>query len=186
MITLDDVMQMTALYVAYNINILYDSLQYIIPYEAHVSVFANNFYDMTYQYYFVKLCHLVYMGDWIKPWETPFETVVIKYRGCNSKIYKNSTFSTILETNNLSDIEQRYVQKPCIGITLTGVNETISLPTNIFRDHTTNNRLMDIIAFHLKQYRNDWTCLELKYIGKTIKIQQEQMDNAVIQDILKT
>lgn len=185
MLSRDDVMEMTALYLAYNLNVLYDSLQYIIPFESQVSVFTTNFYDMTYQYYFVKLCHLIYMGDWVKPWETPYDTVIVKYRGCNSKIYKNSTFSTILETCNLLEVQQQYVQKPCIGITLASAGKTLSLPTNIFRDQTADNRLMDIIAFHLKQYRNDWTSLELKYIGKTIKMHQDQMDDATIKDILK-
>jgi hypothetical protein len=184
MLTRDDVLQMTALFLAYNFNILYDSLQYVIPIEESVSVFESEFQDMTYQYYFVKLFHMVYMGELIKPWETPFNTVIVKYRGSNSKIYKNATFSDILETINLSKIQQTYVQKPCIGITLKGENETISLPTNIFRDHTTDNRLIDIIAFHLGQHRQDWTTLELQYIGKTVTFQQDNIETAVIQDIL--
>ena len=187
MSTRDDLVQITLLYAAHNFNVLYESISYFIPAEKQVIVARSNtqFDDITYMFYMVKLLHCVYLSYLVKAWDVSHDTVMIKYRDSNSKIYKNTTLSNILDTTNTHLIGKSYLQKPCLGVTLSTSTTSVSLPTDIFRNQVIDNKVMDIVAFHVKQYHQDWIRLEIKYIGKTITISHDKLYTTKVENILK-
>lgn len=187
MLSRDDLVQMTLLYAAYNFNVLYESISCFVPFEERVIAASSNtqFDDITYIFYMVKLLHYVYLSHFIASWDVSYDTVLVKYRDSNSKIYKHTTLSKILDTTDPQEISKRYLQKPCLGVTLSNHIESVSLPTDIFRNHDIDNNVMDIVAFHGKQYHQDWTNLEIKYIGKTITITHDNLYTSTVENILK-
>jgi len=187
MLSRDDLVQMTLLYAAHNFNVLYESISYFIPAEEQVIVASSStqFDDVTYMFYMVKFLHYVYLSYLVKACDVSYDTVMIKYRDANSKIYKNTTFPDILDTTNPRLIGKKYLQKPCLGVIVSTNTASVSLPTDIFRNQVIDNNVMDIVSFHVKQYHQDWTKLEIKYIGKTITISHDKLYTSTVENILK-
>ena len=184
MFTKDDILQATMLYLAHNMNVLYESVCLFIPFEKQIIAYSSNeFEDITYLFYIVKVMHYLYLTQFIAAWEPQYEVVLVHYRDANSKVYKHSTMSSILDNTNHAAINQQYVQKPCIGITLHTANNSVQLPSNLFRNHVIDDHIMDVVAFYIKKYTNEWTKLDIKYIGKKITIEQEDLNSTTIQDI---
>lgn len=187
MLTRDDVFQMSMLYFAYNFNILYESVYYFAPFEEKITTYTkttDTFENVTVWFYLVKLSHWLYLHQFIAKQETTYDVVMVKYRDFNSKVYKNSTISEILDNTNKKHIMTQISQKPCLGIILYTNKSSINLPTNIFRNHVIDNTIIDIIAFHVNLYSSDWNALEVKYIGKRINLTKDELETATLQTVI--
>ena len=187
MLTREDVFQMSMLYFAYNWNILYDSVYYFAPFEEQITAYTkhtNNFEDITYWFYIIKVAHWLYLHQFVESRETVYDTVMVQYRDANSKVYKNTTLSEILDNTNKKGILNQISQKPCLGITLSTNDSSINLPTNIFKNQVMDNAILDIIAFHVKEYSSEWDLLEVKYIGKQISLTKDELITATLRDVI--
>lgn len=189
MCTKEEIIQIFMLYIASRINILYDLLYCILPTEENVIICSSDglYENVTYLFYVIKFLKMVYLYQFVK-YELIYDAVMIKYRNPNSqsnyKIFKFQKLSSIIDNHGTYN-QSNQSQKPCLNIKLYSNEDTvINLPTDIFRNHDTNNNIIDIISFHLEKKRYQWSKLEIGYIGKKVILNEEELMTATIKNIM--